>query len=142
MTFVSSDPHALLRPLYRQLADDRAFSLLSTETQFQRLVDAVAQQSEHRAALMREYTPAARAALLGHLRKAEEQRPGAREVELWAARKASRTLCCVATYLATGVDVRLLEDGDMRRTQLVGDGSKAEALAAEWKAAATGLGWV
>jgi DNA repair protein RecO (recombination protein O) len=30
-------------------------------------VEAVARQSEHRAALMREYSPAARVALLGHL---------------------------------------------------------------------------
>ena len=52
-----------------------------------------------------------------HLRKAEELRPGTREVELWEARKGTRTLSCVATYLATGVDVRLLEDGEMRRTQ-------------------------
>ena len=141
MTFVSSDPHAFLRPIYRQLAGDRIFALISTETQFALLTDAVAQQSEHRAAQMREYSPAARAALLGHLRKAEELRPGAREVELWAAQKGDRTLSCVAVYLATGVDMRLLEDGEMRRTQLVINGPKAEALAAEWQDAAIALGW-
>jgi len=123
-------------------SQDRAFALVPTETQFAKLVEAVAEQSEHHAAVMRDYTPAARAALLGHLRKAAEQRPGAREVELWAARKGTRTLSCVATYLATGVDVRLLEDGEMRRTQLVIDGPQAEALAEKWRGAAEKLGWV
>ena len=115
--------------------------MLATETQFAMLVEAVAEQFEHHAAMMRDYTPAARAALLGHLRKVEEQRPGAREVELWTARKGERTLSCVAIYLATGVDVRLLEDGDMRRTQLVKDGPQAEALALEWHEKAEAAGW-
>ena len=57
------------------------------------------------------------------------------------ARKGERTLSCVAIYLATGVDVRLLEDGDMRRTQLVKDGPQAEALALEWHEKAEAAGW-
>jgi hypothetical protein len=61
MVKVSSDPHAHLRPIYRQLAADRSFSMLATETQFTRLVEAVSVQSERQAALMRQYSQPARA---------------------------------------------------------------------------------
>lgn len=91
---------------------------------------------------MRAYTPAARVALLGHLSKAEQERPGPRQVDLWVLNRGERTLTCVALYLPHGVDVRLLEDGEVRRTQLVGDGPQAEALAEEWRGAARKLGWV
>ena len=46
-------------------------------------------------------------------------------------RKGARTLLCVAVYLHNVIDVRALEDGDMRRTQLVPDGPHAEVLAEE-----------
>jgi hypothetical protein len=55
--------------------------------------------------------------------------------------KAERRLSCCAVYLATGVDVRMLEDGDVRRTQLVRDGPQAEALAEDWHGKALALGW-
>jgi hypothetical protein len=55
--------------------------------------------------------------------------------------KAERTLTCLAVYMPHGVDVRLLEDGDVRRTQLVSDGPQAEVLADAWKTAAQKLGW-
>ena len=141
MPTVSSAPHAHLRPIYRRLTEDKAFALVSTETQFALLVEAVAEQFEHHAAVMRDYTPAARAALLGHLRKAAEQSPGAREVELWEARKGTRTLSCVATYLATAWTCACWRTGRCGGRSMVTDGPKAEALAAEWKAAATELGW-
>jgi hypothetical protein len=60
---------------------------------------------------------------------------------LWAVRKGERRLSCIAVYLATGVDVRMLEDGDVRRTQLVPDGPQAEALAEYWRTKAVTLGW-
>ena len=141
MITVSSDPHAYLRPIYRQVAADRTFAMLASETQYSLLVEAVSRQSEHRAALMREYTQPARMALLSHLAKAESLRPGPAEVMLWTLTKASRVLTCVALYLAHGVDLRLLEDGDVRRTQLVKDGPHAEALAHELRCAAKMLGW-
>ena len=40
MPVVSSDPHAHLRPVYRRLASDRTFALVSTEAQFALLVEA------------------------------------------------------------------------------------------------------
>jgi len=138
---VSSDPHAWLRPIYRQLAADRSFALISAETQFTLLVEAATAQSEHRAAQLREFNHTTRVALLGHLAKLEQQRPGPRQVEMWTAQKGARTLSCVALYLAHGVDVRLLEGEELRRTQLVKDRPRAEALADEWRGAATRLGW-
>ena len=54
------------------------------------------------------------AALIGHLSKAEQQRPGDLEVTIWAANKPERQLTCKAVYLPHGVDVRLLQDDDLR----------------------------
>jgi hypothetical protein len=139
---ISSDPHAFLRPLYRKLAEDRTFLLLAEQHQYDRLVEAAATVSERHAALMREYTPAAKIAILRHIAKAESLRPGAKQVVLWTLRKGDRELACVAVYLPTGVDMRLLEDGDMRRTQLVKDGPHAEALATDWRAKAEERGWL
>src|SRR5687767_13988120 len=118
---VSSDPHAFLRPIYRRLAAERAFHLLAEPLQFERLIEAAAEVSERHAALMREYTPVAKAAILRHLAKAESLRPGAKHVELWTLRTSERELVCVAVYLPLGVDLRVLEGGYMRRTQLVKD---------------------
>lgn len=82
MVFVSSDPHAFLRPIYRRLAGDRSFHLLAPQHQYDRLVEAAAEVSERHASSMREYSPAAKAAILRHLAKAESMRAGAKEVEL------------------------------------------------------------
>ena len=83
----------------------------------------------------------AKQALLRHLSSAESLRAGEAEVELWRLRKGDRELVCVAVYLPVGVDVRALEAGDIRKTQLVKDGPHAEALADEWKDKAAGSGW-
>jgi hypothetical protein len=50
-------------------------------------------------------------------------------------------MSCVALYLPHGVDVRLLEDGDVRRAALVKDGPNAEQLADDWWTAAARLRW-
>lgn len=52
---VFADPHAVLRPLYRRLADDRGFHLIAESMQFDRLVEAAAEVSEQHAAKMRAY---------------------------------------------------------------------------------------
>ena len=138
--FVSSNPHAFLRPIYRRLAADRTLHLLAEPHQYERLVAAVAKVSEHHAALMREHSAPAKQAILRHLASAESLRPGEPEVELWRLRKGDRELVCVAVYLPVGVDVRVLEAVDIRKTQLVKDGPHAE-LAAEWKNKSEAAGW-
>ena len=52
-----------------------------------------------------------------------------------------RILTCIAVYLGHGVDLRLLDGGDIRRTQLVRDGPQAEAMAEDWHGKALSLGW-
>jgi hypothetical protein len=74
-SFISSDPHAFLRPIYRQLAADRAFHLLAEQHQFDRLIEAVADVSPKHAALMRQFDGETRRAILGQLSKAESLRP-------------------------------------------------------------------
>jgi hypothetical protein len=37
-----------------------------------------------------------------------------REMELWRVRKDGRELRCVAVYLLTGIDLRLMEDGESK----------------------------
>lgn len=138
---VSSDPHAFLRPIYRRLAADRSFHLLAEQLQFDRLIEAATEVSERHAAVMREYNVATRSAILRHLAKAESLRPGAEQVELWTLKKGDRVLRCAAVYLPAGVDVRVFENDEMRRTQLVKDGPAAEALAEEWRTKACAVGW-
>jgi hypothetical protein len=91
---------------------------------------------------MAEWSPGAQRALLGWLASmiAQESHPS-REVELWWVRKAERELRSVAVYLATGIDVRLLEATDFRRTQLVKDAPAVEELAGKWQRALIERGW-
>ena len=59
--------------------------------------------------------------------------PAAREVELWRVAKDGRELRCLAVYMTTGIDLRLMEGEDFRRTQLLKDGPAVEAKAEEWR---------
>jgi len=79
---VSSDPHAWLRPIYRQLAAERAFEQLAPVMKFQRLVEAAAVVSERGAALLKRASPAAQSGLLAHLAMMEAQRPAQHSEEL------------------------------------------------------------
>jgi hypothetical protein len=65
VTFVTSDPHAWLRPLYARLRRDPAFALLSPSHQFQILVTIVAEESPSKAELMRQFNTTTQEALLG-----------------------------------------------------------------------------
>lgn len=138
---VSSNPHAFLRPIYRRLCVDRQFHLLAEPLQYDRLVEAAAEVSEHHATLMREYSPDAKRSLLRHLANAESLRPGEKQIDMWRLHKDDRVVTCVAVYLPIGIDLRVFLNDDLRRTQLVKDGPRAEALAAHWKLQALEHGW-
>lgn len=58
---------------------------------------------------------------MGSLANVVYERPTQREVELWRVRKAPRELRCLAVYLPTGIDLKLMEGADFRRTQLFRD---------------------
>jgi hypothetical protein len=60
----------------------------------------------------------------------------AKEVELWRMGKGEREVRCVAVYLAAGIDLRLLEAGDMRRTVLFRDGLSLQGRSRSWRIAA------
>ena len=76
---------------------------------------------------MREWNSTTQMALLTWLESCLEEQPTPqRENELWRVTKDGRELRCVAVYLATGIDLRLLEGDDFRRTQLLRDGPAVE----------------
>jgi hypothetical protein len=63
------------------------------------------------------------------------------EIELWRVVKDGRELRCIALYLPTGIDLRLIEGEDFRRTQLLKDGPSVEAKAEEWRMKLREKGW-
>jgi hypothetical protein len=138
---VSSAPHAWLRPYYASIAAQPGFSNLAVTHQFAQLVRAIADEYPKQAALMREYNDATQRATLGHLQKMQRQQPLAREEPLWMVKKRNRLLRCVVVYLPTGADLRLLEDGEFRRTMLFRNGDELNRRQAEWKAALVERGW-
>lgn len=142
MTFVSSDPHAWLRPLYARLRSDLRFGLLSPAHQFEALAKAIEEESPAKAATMREWSPDAQIAMLKRLSDVTEEHPNlTNEIELWRVRKGERELRCLAVYLPTGIDVRLFEAVDFRRTQLVRDSPELTALSDTWKVALIERSW-
>jgi hypothetical protein len=54
-------------------------------------------------------------------------------VYLGLVRKGERELRCVALYLPTGIDVRLFEGADFRRTPFVRDAIESTAISDGWK---------
>jgi hypothetical protein len=67
--------------------------------------------------------------LLGWLKDVVNEKPNpTREVELWRVRKGDRELLCIAVYLSTGIDVRLMEADGFRRTRLVRDAVECGAV--------------
>ena len=142
MTFVSSDPHAWIYPIYARLRADTRFGLLSPAHQFEALATAVEKESATKAASMREWNLAAQIGLLGWLNDVLRETPDpTNEIELWRVRKGERELRCVAVYLPSGIDVRLFEGDDFRRTQLVRDSPEVETLTNKWEKALLERGW-
>ena len=105
----SSDPHAWLWLIYRQLAATSAFEQVAPVVKFQRLIDAASAVSEAKVVQLRQASPAAQSALLAHLAMMEAQRPLDPSEELWRVRKDGRELVCMAVHMPHGIDVRLLE---------------------------------
>jgi hypothetical protein len=97
VTFISSDPHHWLRPIYAKLRADAKFCLLAPAHQWDALVNAAAEESPTKAEQMRECSPAAQVGLLGWLSDTLRQNPEPeRAVLLWSMKKGERDLTCVA----------------------------------------------
>jgi hypothetical protein len=86
------------------------------------------------------WSVAAQHALLDHLASMIDQKANSDPGELWLVRKGERELRCVLHYLPTGIDVRLLEGDDFRRTQLGKIGPAVEKLSGEWLKALVEVG--
>jgi hypothetical protein len=139
---ISSDPHAWLRPPYAKLASDPAFARLAPAHQFRALCEAAAKLSPSKALQMREWNSATQISLLHWLASIVEEQPNPRrETALWRVSKNGRELRCVAVYLSSGIDLRLLDGDDFRRTQLVKDAPAVEELANGWRNALVERGW-
>ena len=90
---------------------------------------------------MREWSAAAQASALRWLATCFARGEAQREIELWRVVKDTRELRCLARYLPTGIDLRLMQGQEFRRTELHRDADAATAKAAEWKAALLERGW-
>ena len=73
--------------------------------------------------------------------KPKADRPVAVCVALDVPEATGRELRCVARYLPSGIDLRLMQGQEFRRTELHGDADAATAKATEWKAALLERGW-
>lgn len=142
--FISSDPGAWMRPYYVEIAQQRGFALLSPSYRFELLVARVAQDHPADAARvrLRGSSPAAQEAILRWLADVTTQKPAVREIELWRVRKGARELRCVSVSLPTGINLRLFEDDEFRRTQLLRDAPAVHAGASEWKQRLRQRGWI
>jgi hypothetical protein len=58
-----------------------------------------------------------------------------------ASAKGERELACLAVYLAIGIDLRLMDGGDFRRTQIQKDAPAIGAQADGWLRALRERGW-
>ena len=67
--------------------------------------------------------------------------PTKRETELWRMQKGQRVVCCTAVYLPLGVDLRLLDCGDMLRTELFRDSYALSARSRKWQRTLPKSGW-
>jgi hypothetical protein len=117
------------------------FARLSLSRQFALLQETIGTDHPAEAANPRDSNASTQRAILGWLADVTSERPAVREVELWRVRKGTRELRCVAVYLTSGIDVRLLEENDFRRTQLMADAPAAHPKAAAWKQSLRATGW-
>jgi hypothetical protein len=141
VTFISSDPHRRLRPIYAKLRANGKFGLLAQAHQWDELVRA-AGEAPAKADQMREYSPAAKIGLLGWLSDTFRENPDPeRAVLLWSMKKGERDLTCVPAYVPNGIDLRFYDGVEVRRTQLCKDGPEVQALAEQRRAALLECGW-
>ena len=103
-------PRRLDAPLLRGGCLSRGFAQLAIPIQFAILVDAVDQDHPAKAAKLRDIDGVRwHRAILGSLAHIVYPRPAQREIELWRVVKDARELRCIALYLPTGIDLRLME---------------------------------
>jgi hypothetical protein len=123
------------------LKNDGAFWMLAAPQRFEALCVAVEPEHPSRAATTRDWSPAAQQSILNCLESATRDKPAIQEVELWRVTKDTRELRCVVRYVPSGLDLRLMQGDDFRRTELLKDAPSVEARAPEWRTALNDRGW-
>ena len=79
--------------------------------------------------------------MIAVLEQALKERHADRQTELWRMTKGSREVTCAAVYTRVGLDLRLLERGEMLRTELFHDGPSLQARSRQWRQALANVGW-
>ena len=140
---LAGDPHAWLLPYFARLCRDPTFSNLAPAFQFEALCQAVATDHPGRATDMSSMSAAAQSALLLWLTDAARgSSASAKDVTLWAVRKGERTLVCLAVDVTNGFDLRLMDGGEFRRTELFPELATVKTRAGEWLTALKERGWL
>ena len=106
-------------PVIRGGRRARALCARRARHQFALLVEAIAKGYLTKAAAMREWSDATQRATLVVFGNAVYRSPAARSSKLWRLVKGEHELRCIAVYMATGIDLRLIEGEDFRRTELL-----------------------
>jgi hypothetical protein len=97
---LTSDPHAWPRPYFAALAQDHTFAFRAPSTQFAALCEAVRDDQPAKAALMREWSPAAQESALRWLATCVTAGSAERDVELWNHTKRQQLRLRPARHLA------------------------------------------
>lgn len=136
------DLETLLLPHWAALKRQTFFDRLAPELQARALADALASSHPDEAREVREWTPPTRRTLLARLDSC--LRPGHVRPQrlVWTARKGERReVVCVAVSLSYGTELRLMEQGEMLRSELLRDEFLVAAKAEEWLRALLSAGW-
>ena len=129
---LTSDPHAWLRPYYVILSAQAGFRQLAPTLQFEHLRRKVAIDHPTKAAEMREWSIGGQHGAIIHLASMVDQDETGRDETLWRVYRGGRTISCVAHYLPGGIDLRVMEGEEFRRTHLCRDAPEARVLAENW----------
>jgi hypothetical protein len=141
MVDVSSNPHAWLSPFWAALKHQPFFDRLALELQAEQLAAALEADYPTEAHEIRDWNATTRRAMLAVLEEGVRAGKASKEVELWRMQKGARQVTCVAVYVATGVDLRLLPAGEMLRTELFRDAPHLQARARQWRELLVKSGW-
>lgn len=136
------DVEALLLPHWASLKRQTFFDRLAPELQAEALAEALERSHPAEAREVREWTPPTRRTVLARLDAC--LRPGSARPQraVWSVRKGERReLVCLAVSLPFGTELRLVEQGEMLRSELLREGFLVAARADEWRRALVAAGW-
>ncbi len=140
--FITSDPNAWLRRFWQRLHDEQPFfPNLAPELRANALADLLAGDYPATAAEIRNWTPVTCRAMLAGLDQGLRERHTAREIELWRMTKGERTLRCTAVYTRVGIDLRVLDETEIQRTELFALAPLLVATSRTWAREAEQAGW-